>query len=118
MKWSHENKEKFRKEFMQAVAFWYKGKLNLKKCQINLNSFYYQKTILERIFEKQIPALYGKDINKVEHDIDKTSIHTSKSTIAYSSKYESQVGIKYATFNEIPAKRFDSFPWAFVHLIF
>ncbi|GFV11315.1 hypothetical protein TNCV_3724041 [Trichonephila clavipes] len=42
------------------------------------------------IFEEEILALCGKDIDKVEIPMDKASSHKSKSTAAYLAKKESE----------------------------
>ncbi|GFT62392.1 hypothetical protein TNCV_4717601 [Trichonephila clavipes] len=49
-----------------------------------------EQNISESIFEEEIPALYGKDIGKVDLYMDKASNHTSKSTAAYLAKNQKQ----------------------------
>ena len=72
--------------------------------KVKVNSLYYKNNILKPLFEEEIPALYGKDIDKVELCRDKASSHTSKSTTAYLVKKESKTGIKCIPLNEIPVK--------------
>ncbi len=75
-----------------------------------INSLYHQQNSLETIFEEEIPALYKKDIYKVEIYMDKASSQTSKSTAAYLPNKESEIGIKCILFNEIPVKPPDTSP--------
>ncbi|GFX74248.1 hypothetical protein TNCV_838021, partial [Trichonephila clavipes] len=66
------------------------------------------RKILESIFEEEIPALYGKDIDTFELYVDKASSHTSKSTFAYLSKKESETRIKCSPLDDIPVKSPDT----------
>ncbi|GFW95429.1 uncharacterized protein TNCV_1721311 [Trichonephila clavipes] len=60
-----------------------------------------EQNILKPSFEEEIHTLNGKDIDKVELHMDKTSSHTSKSTAAYLAKKESETGINYIPFDDI-----------------
>ncbi|GFW80942.1 uncharacterized protein LOC103524116 [Trichonephila clavipes] len=71
------------------------------------------QNILKSIFDEEIPALYGKDIDKVELLTNKASSHTSKSTAVYLAKKEPGTGIKCIPFDEIPVKSHDVFPLDF-----
>ncbi|GFW96636.1 uncharacterized protein TNCV_2846931 [Trichonephila clavipes] len=53
------------------------------------------------------------DIDKVEHQMDKASSHTSKSIAAYLAKKESETGIKCIPFDEISVKSHDASPTDF-----
>ena len=106
---------KFPKGFMIAAGFCYNSKLKIKKVssKAKINSLYYQQNILELLFEEEIPALYGKDIDKVKLHMDKASCHTSTSTTAYLAKKESETGIKCIPLDEIPVKSPDASPMDF-----
>ncbi|GFV41627.1 hypothetical protein TNCV_3627781 [Trichonephila clavipes] len=75
---------KFPKGFMIVGRFSNNGKLKIKKVssKVKINSLCYQRNILEPIFEKEITALYGKNIDEVDLHMDKASSHTSKSAAA------------------------------------
>ncbi|GFT97619.1 RNase H domain-containing protein [Trichonephila clavipes] len=86
----------------------------IRSCRIN--SLSYQQNILKPIFDKEIPTLHRKDIDKVELHIDKASSNTSKSTTAKIAKKHSETGIKCTSFDEIPVKSLETSPldfWAF-----
>lgn len=70
---------------MVVSGFCCESKLKLKKVtsKSELNSLYYQKIILEFIFENKISVLCGKYINKVKLHLNKVPSHSSKSTAAY-----------------------------------
>ena len=68
------------------------------------------------MFEDEIPALYGKDIDKVELHTHRASSHTSKSTTACLAKKESETGINCIPFAEIPVKSSDASPIDFCAL--
>ncbi|PRD20562.1 UNVERIFIED_CONTAM: Eml2 [Trichonephila clavipes] len=56
-------------------------------------------SVLEPIFEEEIPTLYGKNIDIVH--TKKASSHTSESTASYLAKKESETGIKCIPFDKI-----------------
>ncbi|GFX06191.1 transposable element Tcb1 transposase [Trichonephila clavipes] len=64
--------------------------------------------LLDNVVQKEIPTLYGKDIDKVELHMDKTSSHPSKSTAAHLAKKESKPEIKCIPLNEILVKSPDA----------
>ncbi|GFS47152.1 hypothetical protein TNCV_2053281 [Trichonephila clavipes] len=80
-----ERKTNYRKLYEKHVA------AEKTKCVVKLDETW---NILEPIFEAEIPALYGKVIDKFELLMDKDSNHTFKSPVAYLAKKESETGIK------------------------
>ncbi|GFU34324.1 hypothetical protein TNCV_1991201 [Trichonephila clavipes] len=69
------------------VPSWHGGTLNSRQAASPL------QTTISTILE-DIPALYGKDNDRFEFHMDKTSSYTSKSTANYLAKKESETGIK------------------------
>ena len=65
------------------------------------------------MFEEEIPASYGKDIDKVELHMDKAFSHTSKSTTAYLGKKDIERVIKWIPLDEILLKPPDASPMDF-----
>ncbi|GFV54757.1 uncharacterized protein TNCV_3844761 [Trichonephila clavipes] len=114
-KWLRLCTVKFLKEFRISCKTSNNGKLKIKKVssKAKINSLYYQKKILEPIFEEEIQTLYGKDIYKVGFHVDKVPSHTSKSTAAYLTKKESETGLKCIPFDEIRVKSPYTYPMDF-----
>ncbi|GFY20249.1 retrovirus-related Pol polyprotein from transposon 412 [Trichonephila clavipes] len=54
-------------------------------------------------FRRRSLTSYGKNIDKIEIHVDKTSSNTPKSTTTYLAKKESKTGIKCIPFDDIPA---------------
>ncbi|GFX16581.1 uncharacterized protein TNCV_23521 [Trichonephila clavipes] len=98
-----------------AVRFSNNGILKIIKVssKARINSLYYQQNILESIFVEEIPALYGKNFEKVELQMDRASSHTFKSTVTYLINRESETGIKYSSFEEIALKSPKAAPMEF-----
>ncbi|GFT25131.1 SCAN domain-containing protein 3 [Trichonephila clavipes] len=68
-----------------------KSRLFSKLCQVRILVTPYRKPI----FDEEIPVLYGKDIDKVDLNMEKASNHMYKSTATYLAKKESETGIKW-----------------------
>ncbi|GFY35683.1 hypothetical protein TNCV_2619751 [Trichonephila clavipes] len=56
-------------------GYYYNGQSKFKKVssEAKINALYCEHNILEPIFEKEIPALYVKDIDEVELHVDKAA---------------------------------------------
>jgi len=113
--WVQQCKERFSKGFMVVAGFCSKGKLKIRKVESNvkINSDYYQRAILQPIFDEEIPNLYGDDTNKVWIHQDQASSHTSKSTVNFLRMKCNQTGISAIPYSEIPAKSPDTAPMDF-----
>lgn len=95
-KWLHQCTNKFPKGFMIVTGFCYNGELKFKRIssKAKIKSLYYQQHILEPIFEDEIPALYGKDICKIELHVDKATSQASKINFHSFSIERIETGIK------------------------
>ncbi|GFW21733.1 uncharacterized protein TNCV_2529321 [Trichonephila clavipes] len=77
-------------------------KITIEYWVANIESL--RSTVLESMFEEEIPTLYGKGIDKVEFRMDKVSDHTSKSTAAHLAKKETERGLKCIPLDEMRVK--------------
>ena len=75
MHWLRENKTKY---FMIVSGFSYNGKL--KKKNVKMNSYYYQKYILTHFFKDKILSLYPNNLHCVKVNQDKAPSYAYKST--------------------------------------
>ena len=100
---------------MIVVGYSHRGKLNIRRVnpKIKINSKVYQEDILEPIYTKDIPNIYGNDKNKVFVHMDKASSHTSKSTVNYLKMKQIETGISFIPFSDIPTKSPDLSPMDF-----
>ncbi|GFX76269.1 uncharacterized protein TNCV_4036701 [Trichonephila clavipes] len=103
-KWLRQCTEKFPKKLTIVAGFGYNGKLKVKKVsrKANIYSLYYPQNILRSIFGKETPILYGKEIDKVDINMDKAFNCMSKSTAADLAKKEPETGITCIPTEEIP----------------
>lgn len=115
VKWHRECKETFSRGFMIVAGFGYNGKLTLHRVdkKTKVNSVYYQSNVLEPIFKRDVPALYGARSNMVWIHQDKASSHTSASTRVFLRRMEEETGIHSIPFEEIPVKSPDASPMDF-----
>ncbi|GFX79009.1 hypothetical protein TNCV_3912961 [Trichonephila clavipes] len=77
---------------------------DLKLHCIQTRNVFRQSDYLKPIFEEEIPALYGKDIDEVEFQKDKTFSPPSKLTADCLAKKESKAGIKCIPLDEMLVK--------------
>lgn len=111
-KWYRQCKDSFSKGFMVTAGYCYKGKLEIRKVpkNVKVNSLHYQRTVLDPIYRRELPALYGREVTRVRLHQDKASSHTSRSTLAHLRKLEQETGIKAIPFEDIPVKSPDASP--------
>ncbi|KMQ81781.1 transposase, partial [Lasius niger] len=113
--WYLECKETFSKGFIIIAGYSYDGKLIIRRVHKNakVNPAYYQTEVLTPIFRTEVPALYGRDKNRVWVHQDKASSHTSRSTLAFLENMEQETGVHVIPFNNIPVKSPDASPMDF-----
>ena len=114
-KWYAECRESFSKGFVVFAGYCYNGKLIIRRVEkkAKVNSQYYQDEVLTPIYHTEIPALYGRDKNKVWVHQDKASSHTSRSTLAFLQRMEQETGIHAIPLSNIPVKYPDASPMDF-----
>lgn len=114
-KWYKECRETFSKGFMIIAGYCARGKLEIRKVapKVKVNSAYYQAQVLDPIFRKEIPSLYGRDSQRVWLHQDKASSHTSRSTATHLATLEQETGIRSIPFTDIPVKSPDASPMDF-----
>ena len=100
---------------MVVAGYCYQGKLPLIKVdpKTKINSLYYQKDVLEPIFRREIPRLYGDDSKNVWFHQDKASSHTSRSTSSFLEELTRETKINVIPFSSIPVKSPDASPMDF-----
>jgi [histone H3]-lysine36 N-dimethyltransferase SETMAR len=113
--WIFENDESFKKGFMVIGVITGKGTLPLIRVPsaVKVNAQYYVDYVLRPLFTQHLPALYGKEINKVFFHHDKATSHTANLTTAYLEKLKVELGINYLAKEDIPVKSPDASPLDF-----
>lgn len=113
--WVKQCRERFSKGFMVVAGFCAQGKLRIRRVdnKIKINSEFYQREILQPIFDEEIPFLYQNDKNKVWIHQDQAPSHTSRSTLNYLFMKQEETGISAIPYSRIPAKSPDTAPMDF-----
>ena len=80
---------------------------------VKINAQYYVDYVLRPLFTVHLPALYGREINKVFFHHDKSSSHTANLTTQYLEQLKSEIDISYISREDIPVKAPDASPLDF-----
>ena len=113
--WVYERPESFANGFMIVGAITGRGVLPLIRVppKAKINADYYIDYVLKPLLEKELPKLYGKDMNKVFLHHDKASSHTAHKTQVYLEELKTRLGINYIKNSDIPVKTPDGSPMDF-----
>jgi hypothetical protein len=104
--WTYERRESFAKGFMIVGIITGRGQLPLIKvpAKVKVNSSWYITYVLQPLFDKYLPELYGKDLKNVFFHHDAASSHTSLETKRYLESVKAKHGINFISNCDIPIK--------------
>ena len=92
-----------------------RGQLKIHRVakNVKINAAYYQKNVMDPIFNEEIPRLYSEDTLNVWIHMDKAYSHTARSSPDFYHRKAVETGVNVIPFKRIPVKSPDASPMDF-----